>query len=278
MRNGGRRERLGGNLDLQKAGKFEPAGELNLNDPLAARIAKQIRTKTPTIVFVPSGGGRRLMARPKIHYFPFVAREYLSDLAIRPLNLEERGLFIEYLCWMWESPVRGALFKAVPVSPEFRRGFAPVSPEFRLHNIVVPLLASKTSPEADFERAKQMEQKLIETSLIRVGLGGVLYNRRLLFYTTEYELKLLSQNKFPEFKERILSVVNDFTDVSPEFRRYFAEVSPPKRPISINKAKENLKLKQRGGDKAPPPPGFNLRVGEIQRSEEHTSELQSPTN
>lgn len=115
------------------------------------------------------------MPRKKLAYFPFYPNEYLSDAAIRFLNFEERGVWMELICKMALSPVRGALLLDNGTK---------ISEGFIVQAIITPPSIHKT-----VENSQKILKSLLDLGCIRRGVEGTFYNRRLLFWRTEWEEK-----------------------------------------------------------------------------------------
>lgn len=115
------------------------------------------------------------MARRKLPWFRFYPGDYLNDQAIRMLNHEERGVWMDLICIAAHSPLPGALLLDNGIQ---------ISKQYVIQAVITPALIQKTS-----ERAEKVLKTLLSLGLVREGVEGTLYNRRLLFWRTEWEEK-----------------------------------------------------------------------------------------
>lgn len=152
------------------------------------------------------------MARTKIPYFPFYPKDYLSDTAVRGLNAEQRGVLVELFCWMAVSPVYGALYEAE----------IPIPKEQIITDVILPGIAEPKTRD----RAAGILEMLMFKRLIRKGLNGAFYNKRLLFYLTPKEKFELKGAAMTEFMTQIRKIVPP--DDIPE---YFQKASAERRLV-----------------------------------------------
>lgn len=188
------------------------------------------------------------MARPKTPYFPFWATEYLTDPAVRALTLEERGAFIEVLCWAWNAPRRGLLMhgNGEPFSDNF---------------IYQTILQNHPKSEAIFERL--LGFSLIHRSFIgnssevyTVENGGktaLYFNKRMVVFLNEYEQRNLKGKERSEW----MSTTYEFIGNSSVFSREFiGRLSAHNK--NLNSIKYNYKNKTKTNTSGRPDPSLAI--------------------
>lgn len=112
------------------------------------------------------------MPRPRLAYFQFWPKEYLTDAEFRQLTPEDRGCWWDLIAYAALSPLRGALLLD---------SGSKMSYDYIVQRIIHPLLSG--------DYAERVFQNILNSNAIRLGLDGTYYNRRLLFWQMASEEK-----------------------------------------------------------------------------------------